>query len=213
MCSVAPQSYNLDSMQNAVTLSHGTNIPPTLTTQRLVLRPLVESDIPAIQRNFTDYELVRNLSSLVPWPYPADGASAWFHTHVVTNQGRDRWIWAITLRDNATELIGVVELWRKGCPENRGFWLSRGHWGKGYMTEAVIPVTDLAFDTLGFEKLILSNAVGNPRSARVKEKCGAHKIGELAATFVDPNFTTSELWELTKESWRAYRRQHLDSPD
>lgn len=45
------------------------------------------------------------------------------------------------------------------------------------MTEAVISVTDLAFDTLGFDKLILSNALGSHRSARVEEKCGARKIG------------------------------------
>ncbi len=178
---------------------------PILTTQRLILRPVVESDIPAVQQNFTDYEIVRNLSSVVPWPYPADGASIWFHDHVVPIQGRNRWIWAITLKSNPHDLIGVIDLWREGRPEHRGFWLSRQHWGYGYMTEAVVPVTDLAFDALGFEKLILSNAVGNKRSARVKEKCGAHKIGEKASSFVDPALTTSELWELTKESWKAHK--------
>jgi len=178
---------------------------PTLKTERLILRPVLESDIPAVQRNFADYEIVRNLSSVVPWPYPADGATIWFHNHVAPKQGKGKWVWAITRRENPSELLGVVDLWRDGCPEHRGFWLSREHWGKGYMTEAVIPVTDLAFDTLGFEKLILSNAVGNRRSARVKEKCGARKIGEKASSFVDPALTASELWELTKENWRAHK--------
>lgn len=178
---------------------------PTLTTERLILRAVVESDIPAVQRNFNDYELVRNLSAVVPWPYPADGAFTWFHNYVAPNQGKVKWVWAITLRESPSELIGVVDLWREGCPENRGFWLSRQHWGKGYMTEAVIPVTDLAFDVLGFDKLILSNAVGNERSARVKEKCGARRIGEKPSSFVDPSFTASELWELTKESWRSHK--------
>ena len=178
---------------------------PTLTTSRLLLRPVIESDIPAVQRHFNDYELVRNLSAVVPWPYPADGAATWFHNHVLPNQGKEKWVWAITLRKNPSELIGVVDLWRKGSPENRGFWLSRQHWGKGYITEAVIPVTDLAFDVLGFDKLILENAVGNQRSARIKEKCGARKIGEKNSSFVDPAFTASELWELTKESWRSHK--------
>lgn len=191
-------------MQTAETQPQDTEVP-TLTTERLVLRPVAESDIPAVQRNFCDYELVRNLSSVVPWPYPSNGASTWFHNYVTPNQGKERWVWAVTLRENPSELIGVVDLWREGCPEQRGFWLSREHWGKGYMTEAVIPVTDLAFDTLGFDKLILSNAVGNHRSARVKEKCGARKIGEKASTFVDPTLTASELWELTKEGWRAHK--------
>ena len=38
------------------------------------------------------------------------------------------------------------------------------------MTEAVKPITDYAFDVLGFEKLVLANAVGNSASRRMKWK-------------------------------------------
>lgn len=178
---------------------------PTFTTERLILRPVAESDIPAVQRNFSDYEIVRHLSSRVPWPYPPNGAASWFREVVLPQQGIDRWVWAITLKGKPDELIGVVDLWRKGCPEHRGFWLAREHWGNGYMTEAVMPVTDYAFDVLGFDALIFSNAAANARSGRVKEKCGARRIGEQPSSYVDPALTMQELWELTKEGWRAHR--------
>ena len=53
-------------------------LPPTpvLETPRLILRPLRASDAPTIQRRFPQWEVVRFLSAIVPWPYPPDGAAA-----------------------------------------------------------------------------------------------------------------------------------------
>ena len=47
---------------------------PTLQTGRLILRPLALSDAPAIQRHFNNWNIIQNLTSVVPWPYPDDGA-------------------------------------------------------------------------------------------------------------------------------------------
>ena len=72
------------------------------------------------------------------------------------------------------------------------------------MTEAVKPVTDYAFDVLGFEKLILANAVGNPASRRLKENTGAAFLRTEPATYVNPRYTEREVWELTKRCWKAF---------
>jgi RimJ/RimL family protein N-acetyltransferase len=86
-----------------------------------------------------------------------------------------------------------------------GFWLAKQHWGKGLMSEAVWPVTDYAFDCLGFDQLIFSNALGNRRSRRIKEKMGATFLRTEPAAFVDPEFTEHELWQLTKDDWLRMR--------
>ncbi len=182
---------------------------PIFRTERLVVRPLIESDAPAYQKHFADYNVIRTLTRLVPWPYPAAGALDYIRTVILPNQGKDRWTWGITLKEAPEEVIGAVEMWRYGQIDNRGFWLAHKHWGKGFMTEAVFPVTDYAFDTLGFEKLVFSNAVGNKRSGRVKEKSGARLIKEIPGEFVDPALTTSEIYELTKEEWQKMRRSQL----
>ena len=74
------------------------------------------------------------------------------------------------------------------------------------MTEAVKPIMDYAFEQLGFEKLYFINAVGNKASRRVKEKSGATYIETRPAKFVSPQFTQTELWELTKENWNRFSK-------
>lgn len=178
---------------------------PTFHTARLVVRPLRESDLPALQRNFEDYETVRFLAAVVPWPYPKDGAITWHKDIMQPGQGTQKWTWAICQKEAPDDLIGVIEIFRDACPSNRGFWLDRRFWGKGYMQETVEVINDFAFDTLGFERLLLDNAVGNTRSARIKEKSGARLIEVTDAKFVDPSITRIERWELTKAMWLARR--------
>lgn len=177
----------------------------TLYTDRLILKPLSQEDIPAYQQRFNDYRVIRYLASIVPWPYPEDGVAQFFNEIVHPNQGKGHWFWGIHLKDKPeVGVIGAVELFRQGKPHHRGFWLAHDFWGNGYMTEACHVVTDYAFDELGFETLIFNNAVGNKRSARVKEKAGAVFLREepLVNGFVDPELHAHELWELTKENWK-----------
>jgi ribosomal-protein-alanine N-acetyltransferase len=177
-------------------------IIPTLNTERLLLKAVTLEDAPAYRKHFVDYEVIQFLSSAVPWPYPDDGVEFFLNNLVLPRQGKDRWCFGIFLKTNPDELIGCVDLWREPVPENRGFWLGKQYWSQGIMSEAVRPVTDYAFDHLGFEKLYFTNAVGNKASRRVKEKSGATYIETRPAKFVSPEFTETELWELTKENWK-----------
>jgi [ribosomal protein S5]-alanine N-acetyltransferase len=174
-----------------------------LGTARLHLRGVTMADAPAIQRNFADYEVIRNLADKVPWPYPPDGARQFMQT-VLPVQGRGRWVWAMFLKSAPSEAVGIVDL-RRGDAENRGFWLAHRLWGQGLMTEATDAVTDHAFNVLGFEVLVLTNAVGNARSRRIKEKAGATLLRVEPARFVDPALTMHEVWELRRTAWAARR--------
>jgi len=180
-------------------------LPPELTTRRLTLKAVAERDIPAYERHFVDYEVIRHLSSVVPWPYPEGGVGEYVRGCILPQQGNDRWAWGIFQRIRPDELVGVVELWRPGRPENRGFWLGRRYWGQGFMTEAVAPVNDCAFNVLGFDRLVFSNARGNLRSRRIKEKTGARFLYCAPASFVDPVYTHREIWELTARDWEMQR--------
>lgn len=180
--------------------------PPKFTTKRLVLKPVTEDDIPSYEKHFVDYEVIRHLASTVPWPYPENGVHDFVMKHILPKQGKDQWVWGIFLRQSPDELIGVVELWRPGRPENRGFWLGKKFWGQGIMSEAVVPINDFAFTELGFEKLIFANAKGNLGSRRIKEKTGATFIRVEPASFVDPIYNEHEIWELTKCDWIKYKK-------
>src|SRR5687768_9806989 len=109
---------------------------PKLETPRLILQAVTHEDIPAYEKHFIDYEVILHLAAVVRWPYPKNGLRDFLDNFIFPLQCKDLWLWVIFEHHNPSELIGVVHLWRNGKPENRGFWLARKHWGKGYMTEA-----------------------------------------------------------------------------
>jgi RimJ/RimL family protein N-acetyltransferase len=177
----------------------------TLETERLILRDVLCVDVAAYHNNFVDYAVISELTAAVPWPYPEQGITA-FLEKLRPEQGQTRWVWALYLKTAATDPIGSIDLRRTDKAENRGFWLARRHWGNGLMTEATDAVTGYAFTTLGFETLVLTNALGNTRSRRIKEKAGAVLLRTEPATFVNPDYTHREVWELTKPAWQSRRR-------
>ena len=177
------------------------NLVPTFNTDRLILRAVSKDDIPSYQKYFSDYEIVRHLSADVPWPFPDDGVETFLNSSIFPDQGKTQWMWGIFEKSNPETLIGCVHLWREGKPQNRGFWLGKPFWGKGYMTEAVEPVINYTFDKLDFETLIFANALGNTKSRRIKEKTGAKLIRVEPAKFVDPELKELEVWEFKKEDW------------
>ncbi|MEH6528084.1 MAG: GNAT family N-acetyltransferase [Sneathiella sp.] len=174
---------------------------PEFTTDRMLLRDVSLADAPSWTEHFADYDVIRHLHAHVPWPYPENGVRDHISTKVLPQQGQDCWNWALCLKEDPQTVIGGISLWRAPRPDNRGFWLGKKFWGRGLMTEALTPVMDHAFTKLAFESVILSNAVSNQRSRRLKEKAGAQLIGIEPAEFVDPLSKERELWRLTKDAW------------
>ena len=185
------------------------NTIPTFETERLILRQVSLADIPSYEKHFNDYEVVRNLFAVIPWPpQEGNGIREFLHDVIFPQLGKTRWMWGIFEKSNPDELIGVVDIWKNKDTGhgNRGFWLGRAHWRKGYMTEAVMCVMDYAFNELEFKSFLLNNAKGNIASRKIKENIGARYLGTEPTKFIDPAFTEKEKWELTKEIWQKYRQ-------
>lgn len=174
---------------------------PTFHTDRLILKPVSILDYHSYQKHFAHFEIIGQLSERVPWPYPENGAYQFISNFVMPRQGKNFWMWRIFLKNNPSDLIGVVNFHGGDAIYNRGFWLSQELWGQGLMTEAVQPLTSYAFTDLGFSELKLSNAVGNLRSRRIKEKQGATFLRVKEAKLVNPEITQVEEWVLSKEIW------------
>jgi RimJ/RimL family protein N-acetyltransferase len=183
---------------------------PLFTTDRLFLKGISEQDTTSYKKHFIDYDVIQYLSNQVSWPYPENGVEEFIKNVILPNQNKNRWAWGIFLKENPNELIGCIDLWREGKPENRGFWLGKLFWNKGIMTEANYPVLNYAFHNLAFEKLVFANAVGNFASRKVKEKTGCSLIKVQPAQFVNQKFTHQEIWELTKEHWLLYTKEKLN---
>ena len=177
---------------------------PDLTTPRLILRPIVLADAEAIQRLFPRIEVVRFLSSRVPWPYPADGALRFIRDVVLPGMASgNQWHWSIRPLSSPEQLIGSINL-RESPDENRGFWLDPAWQRRGLMTEASDAVTDYWFGPLQRPVLRVAKAIDNNASRRISEVAGMRIIVTEQRDYVTGRLP-SEIWEMTSEEWRARR--------
>ena len=100
---------------------------PTIQTRRLMLRPLALPDAPAIQRHFNNWNIIKNLASVVPWPYPDDGAESFIKQQLEKiAAGEEIYQWVLVLQSGDGEAIGNIHFRpRAEDPKgNRGFWLA-----------------------------------------------------------------------------------------
>jgi len=175
-----------------------------LQTKRLLLKPLELADAAQAQLLFPQWEIVRYLASIVPWPYPPDGAYRYYSDVALPAMQRgDEWHWTLRLKSAPEQLIGSISL-VKGETNNRGFWLGLPWQGHGLMTEAAETVTDYWFNVLKFKVLRVPKAVLNEPSRRISEKSGMRLIATQERDYVAGKFST-EIWEITAEEWNARR--------
>jgi ribosomal-protein-alanine N-acetyltransferase len=173
-----------------------------LQTARLLLKPLELADAEQTQRLFPHWEIVRYLSHVVPWPYPADGAYRFYKDVALPAMQRgEQWHWTLRLKTAPQNLIGCISL-LKGENENRGFWLGLPWQGQGLMSEATEVVTDYWFNVLKFKVLRAPKAIVNEASRRISAKNGMRVIATEEREYVSGKLL-SEIWEITAEEWNA----------
>jgi RimJ/RimL family protein N-acetyltransferase len=181
--------------------------PPTIPearTERLILRPLALDDADQIQALFPQWEIVRFLRDIVPWPYPPNGALEYIRDIALPDTERGgSYNWTLRLSADPDRIIGFLAL-KIGEGHNRGFWLDPRHQGHGLMTEACVWANDFWFDVLGQSTLRVSKAIANTASRRISLKHGMRVLGTEEANYVSGR-QPSEIWELTAEEWRAQR--------
>ena len=71
-------------------------------TARLILGPVELADAPQVQVLIPQWEIVKYLLNVVPWPYPSDGAEAFFRSVVLPGVARgEYWYWSLRLKVSA----------------------------------------------------------------------------------------------------------------
>jgi len=149
---------------------------PIFITERLLLRPLEESDLDAYAAMVADPEVVRHLGA-----EPLTREEAWRQMAVFLGHERLRgWSNNAVVERSTDRLLGRCGLWQpEGWPGLEVGWvLARAAWGRGYATEAALVWRDWAFDELGAEELISVIAADNARSAAVARRIGHEPLRE-----------------------------------
>jgi [ribosomal protein S5]-alanine N-acetyltransferase len=156
----------------------------TLETERLLLRPWLESDLDDFYEYARDPEVGPNAG----WEPHADKSVSTGILRSFIEKGE---VWALQLKENGKVIgsLGPHAGRDDEEPDGRscmvGYVLSRDFWGCGLMTEAVLRSIRYAFEELGLEHLTVFHFPFNGRSRRVIEKCGFRYTGTRHASFTD----------------------------
>lgn len=140
----------------------------TINTERLVLRALEPNDAARILQLNEDVEVLKYVHD-VPFA-DLESAAQWIRAiekELPHGIGR----WAITTRDGSW--VGRCSLRKQPHGEVlMGYRLLREHWNKGYASEAIGGLLELAFGTHQLPFVLSKIARENIASVRVAEKNG-----------------------------------------
>jgi RimJ/RimL family protein N-acetyltransferase len=151
------------------------SIPPTLETERLVLRAWEARDLDPYAALCADPEVMRFIGSGTPQTREQAGAAmasfrdTWdergFGLWCVTRPGEDRCLGFVGLAvpEFLPEVMPAVEI---------GWRLARAEWGHGYATEAAAAARDFAFGAAGLDRIVSIAQPANHASTGVMRKIG-----------------------------------------
>lgn len=165
-------------MTQAATPGAPARAPNVIETARLRLRPFRESDWDAYAAMCADGVVMRHLGTGATltrdetWRAIAGMLGHW--------QLRGYGMWAIEAKDSPGLLGRAGFIDPPGWPGfELGWVLARGHWGRGYATEAARAALACAFATLRRARVIHLIRPGNAASIRVAERIGARRVDEV----------------------------------
>ncbi|ARF54450.1 GNAT family N-acetyltransferase [Streptomyces gilvosporeus] len=167
----------------------------SLSTERLVLRPLDEDDIPALADMMND-ELVAAWTAL-PQPYTRDAARTWVTRYAPAERTAGRGLDLAVSEFLTQRLVGVVQLgntdWRVRSTEI-SYIIASWARGEGYASEATLACAQWLFEDQGFERLELRTAAGNTASQQVAQKVGCISEGVLRNACIARSRTEDGGW-------------------
>ena len=167
----------------------------SISTDRLVLRPLDAGDVPALTEMMND-ELVAAWTT-VPAPYTEADARDWIRGALPPNAPRAAASSSPSPSSSPSGWSALVHLaeHRLARPGHRGR-LRHAPWarGEGYASESVLAVAQWLFRDQKFERLELRTAADNTAAQQVAQKIGCISEGVLRNAWIARTRTEDGGW-------------------
>ncbi|MFD7924098.1 GNAT family N-acetyltransferase [Streptomyces sp. NPDC059740] len=166
----------------------------SLSTDRLVLRPFEEADVPALT-DMMDDELVTAWAGL-PHPYTAADARDWATRGAAALRSAGEGIAFAVTEFLTHRLVGAVQLvrtdWRVRSTELR---LVTATWarGEGYACESLLAVAQWLFTDQKFERLELRTPAEDSAAQQVAQRVGCISEGVLRGACIS-RMRTEDGW-------------------
>ncbi|MGC1213649.1 MAG: GNAT family protein [Micromonospora sp.] len=181
------------------------SVKPTLTGDRVVLRPFLDDDVAAFERVLADPEVVRLTGSPPDNRFDVERLRAWYGSR---NAQTDRLDLAVVDRSSGA-CVGEVVLYEWDAHNNScTFRTLIGPTGRdrGLGTEASRLVVGYGFERLGLHRISLEVFAFNPRARRVYEKVGFVAEGVLRQVLRDGDeWVDATVMSILAPEWAAHR--------
>ncbi|MEA5449564.1 GNAT family N-acetyltransferase [Leptolyngbya sp. CCNP1308] len=151
----------------------------TLNTERLVLRPLCETDVKALYTIFSDPAVMRYWNT-APWEHVGEARDAIANDFEARRTGNSLQLGVEKIAD--AQLIGTCTLFNFNHQCRRaelGYALARSAWGRGFMHEALSALIDYAFAELNLHRIEAEIDPRNQASAKTLDRLGFLREGHL----------------------------------
>jgi len=175
---------------------------PTLTGEKVRLRPLVIPDAPRLVALLADPDVSRNLRLRTPVTLAAEREFIAALAHAT-----DQLVLGITALEDG-RLLGVCGLHQLGDPARQaelGLFLGGPEeWGKGFGTEVTSLLCRHGFEVMGLNRIWLHVYVDNQRGLRAYERVGFRREGLLRqAAIRDGEYVDVVSMGILRSEWAA----------
>ena len=182
-----------------------------IVTERLVLRPWLESDAESLYKYAQDPAI----GPIAGWPP---------HTSVEDSLNIIRTVfaapetYAVVLKETNEPVGSIGIMFGDGLHSAEmqaneaeiGYWIGKPYWGQGLIPEAVLRLLQRCFEDLGMTAVWCGYYDGNTKSRRVMEKCGFRfHHTEEGKTSPLGDIRTEHFMRMTKEEWKMNQVQVL----
>ncbi|NLY30057.1 MAG: GNAT family N-acetyltransferase [Firmicutes bacterium] len=174
--------------------------------ERIILRPILSSDFPAIIKWTRDPEVGHYMDD-DGYPETLADCQEWYQ-----KQRSNRHVRRLVISTRDEVPIGDIELdhiaWRSGDAELR-IRIGEGDYrGKGYGVESVTTLLRYAFGEMGLSRIYLRVASTNRAAIRCYEKAGFRKEGKLIRTWSSEELREIYLMRILKDEFYELHPQY-----
>ncbi|MER5376965.1 MULTISPECIES: GNAT family N-acetyltransferase [unclassified Streptomyces] len=167
----------------------------SISTERLVLRPLDEDDVPSMAAMMNDEQIVAWTD--VPQPFTETAARTWITRYAPAERTAGRGLDLAVTEFLTQRLVGIIQLtktnWHVRATE-LSYIVAPWARGEGYASEASLATAQWLFTDQRFERIELRTAADNTASQQVAQKIGCISEGVLRNACIARARTEEGSW-------------------
>lgn len=135
-----------------------------------------------IQRLANNHAIAINLRDAFPYPYTIEDAATFLELAANGALGKVYGVYDGDIFVGCCSLIPQQDIYR--LKAEIGYWIGEPYWGKGYATEVVKLLLNIAFEELNLSRVYAHIFEFNKGSMRVLEKAGFHKEAIIKSSII-----------------------------